>query len=522
LGKAVNNDSNMLGKDLLNSGRLSREELKMVREEWQNLASAAGGPILNQTGQAIQQSQKQIEQYRKYIEKTVADIVGAFRKDFSIVGAIEHAGAEGEQELRGYLFAQLNTSGRFVEGIQELMRRGLNAETLMEIAMAGPNAAANAIDVLLGKNSEAVIEMVNNATNAMREMRLKLAIEADLIAKAAADPFKAKDMAAAMEMAPIITFLGEAATKERIAQAMGITPEEAGRIATEFGWTLASSIPPALETALNAQMPAVQDHFRLSMQTLVQSTGLTEAQVGEMFVTLIQGGEKAAKELVRTFGLPEHELKLVIDVIDYLARHKITDFGEAVDKLPTHHEVKLATDFGLSLSQLREYKTMWDNLNDKTITLRQYLEIAGMRVADQANIAAMGAAKGGIIKSFARGGEHHVAQMAKGGTWRLWAEPETGGEAYIPLHHGRPTKRDLAILDRVATMFGYATVPMDRGGFYDVRPGRMQSAAGSVVNVSSTVVFSGNIAGHEEFARIARNVVDRRDREVSIALSRKG
>lgn len=43
-------------------------------------------------------------------------------------------------------------------------------------------------------------------------------------------------------------------------------------------------------------------------------------------------------------------------------------------------------------------------------------------------------ADGGILRSFASGGvEKHVAQIAPAGAMRLWAEPETGGEAYIPL-----------------------------------------------------------------------------------------
>lgn len=43
-------------------------------------------------------------------------------------------------------------------------------------------------------------------------------------------------------------------------------------------------------------------------------------------------------------------------------------------------------------------------------------------------------ANGGFFKSFADGGvENHTAQIAKGGSYRLWAESETGGEAYIPL-----------------------------------------------------------------------------------------
>lgn len=45
----------------------------------------------------------------------------------------------------------------------------------------------------------------------------------------------------------------------------------------------------------------------------------------------------------------------------------------------------------------------------------------------------------GAIVRFARGGiEDHIAQIAPAGALRIWAEPETGGEAYIPL---APQKR---------------------------------------------------------------------------------
>jgi hypothetical protein len=69
-------------------------------------------------------------------------------------------------------------------------------------------------------------------------------------------------------------------------------------------------------------------------------------------------------------------------------------------------------------------------------------------------------AKGGInlpnVKQYANGGtENHVAQIARG-AWpvRVWAEPETGGEAYLPLHKSK-RKRSLKILEEVADMFGY-------------------------------------------------------------------
>ena len=49
-------------------------------------------------------------------------------------------------------------------------------------------------------------------------------------------------------------------------------------------------------------------------------------------------------------------------------------------------------------------------------------------------------ADGGLMDFYARGGirERHVAQIAPAGAWRVWAEPETGGESYIPL---APSKR---------------------------------------------------------------------------------
>ena len=70
-------------------------------------------------------------------------------------------------------------------------------------------------------------------------------------------------------------------------------------------------------------------------------------------------------------------------------------------------------------------------------------------------------ANGGIqmpnVKQYANGGtENHVAQIARG-AWpvRIWAEPETGGEAYVPLHPSK-RKRSLQILEEVADTFGYS------------------------------------------------------------------
>ncbi|ANP74544.1 phage tail tape measure protein [Cryobacterium arcticum] len=74
-------------------------------------------------------------------------------------------------------------------------------------------------------------------------------------------------------------------------------------------------------------------------------------------------------------------------------------------------------------------------------------------------------ADGGKVNFYANGGrENHVAQFARAGTMRVWAEPETGGEWYIPAaaeKRGRSTQ----ILAQAASEFGYQLVPSGAQSF---------------------------------------------------------
>lgn len=67
---------------------------------------------------------------------------------------------------------------------------------------------------------------------------------------------------------------------------------------------------------------------------------------------------------------------------------------------------------------------------------------------------------GGLVDYYAGGGfsENHVAQIAPAGSWRVWAEPETGGEAYVPL---APSKRERSteIMAEIARRFGDLYIP---------------------------------------------------------------
>lgn len=70
-------------------------------------------------------------------------------------------------------------------------------------------------------------------------------------------------------------------------------------------------------------------------------------------------------------------------------------------------------------------------------------------------------ADGGHVKFFANGGGHredHIAQFARAGTYRVWAEPETGGEWYLP-DAGSKRARSVEIAGRMLDGWGYDMVP---------------------------------------------------------------
>lgn len=73
----------------------------------------------------------------------------------------------------------------------------------------------------------------------------------------------------------------------------------------------------------------------------------------------------------------------------------------------------------------------------------------------------------GAPVTFAQGGitgrERHDPTMARGGMMRVWNEPETGGEAYIPLGINK-RHRSVGLLQTVADMFGYQMTRFAEGG----------------------------------------------------------
>ncbi|MGJ4160600.1 tape measure protein [Corynebacterium macclintockiae] len=114
-------------------------------------------------------------------------------------------------------------------------------------------------------------------------------------------------------------------------------------------------------------------------------------------------------------------------------------------------------------------------------------------------------ADGGFF--FARGGvvENHQAMIARAGSgktpFRVWAEPETGGEAYIPLAPGKRS-RSTAILAAVADKFGLTLAgrdgyPLPQAAKGNVRPQGQAFANGGLVTPGDMLKFArgGSVRG---------------------------
>ncbi len=103
-------------------------------------------------------------------------------------------------------------------------------------------------------------------------------------------------------------------------------------------------------------------------------------------------------------------------------------------------------------------------------------------------------ANGGVVSYYANGGvENHVAQHAPAGAWRVWGEPETGGETYIP-HHPSKRQRSLQIwaeTGRILGAQGYANGAVLSASVGDVTAQLPPAAAAQISRAVSAGIASG-------------------------------
>ncbi|MFK0279553.1 hypothetical protein ACIQVL_03630 [Streptomyces sp. NPDC090499] len=186
-----------------------------------------------------------------------------------------------------------------------------------------------------------------------------------------------------------------------------------------------------------------------------------------------------------------------------VAQKALKDLGfkiENVDK--GGKKVKITAPNATPLAQVQRIQSAINNLTGRTINVTvQYTESGKPAVVrTHADGGIVQYANGGIrratdrIKAFAAGAENHIAQIGKPGEWRLWSEPETGGEAYIPLAPGK-RKRSEAILEKVAEMFGGRVVYFANGALRQYAQGGVRARATTVRQRAAATQAAASLVG---------------------------
>ncbi|MGW1813277.1 phage tail tape measure protein [Streptomyces sp. NPDC002125] len=110
--------------------------------------------------------------------------------------------------------------------------------------------------------------------------------------------------------------------------------------------------------------------------------------------------------------------------------------------------VSVTVPTGTPISQVGAIQRAINGIQGKPVGIGVYLK-ATASDSDANGVPDMiqSHARGAVVDYYANGGvrENHVAQIAPAGAMRVWAERETGGEAYIPLAQSkRPRSRAIA------------------------------------------------------------------------------
>lgn len=132
----------------------------------------------------------------------------------------------------------------------------------------------------------------------------------------------------------------------------------------------------------------------------------------------------------------------------------LEDLGFKVHKVPGSKNVTITVPTGGPKSAISSIQGAIDGLHGKTVTnyvnsivtttKKSVHEVVGNAQGGVWDYFADGGMRAPRVTKFAGGSENHVAQIARAGDYRVWAETETQGEGYVPFARSkRPRSRKI-------------------------------------------------------------------------------
>lgn len=132
-------------------------------------------------------------------------------------------------------------------------------------------------------------------------------------------------------------------------------------------------------------------------------------------------------------------------------------YVDSVLAIPSEAAVRATFDAVVAEQQMSAFVNHWSGYNIPIrATMNADQALAAIQKVQRRAGAYIAKADGGTVEYYAGSGIHeqHIAQIAPAGVTRIWNEPETGGEGYLPLANDWRRPRAEATLGEIASRFG--------------------------------------------------------------------
>lgn len=463
-------------------------EAKQRQEELRSATEALTGTLVASSGAWTQDASKQLVQMAGQ-RNLIANYQNMGYSIESVTSAITKEGSS-RQAILGQIDAQiarLTEEGRVID------------------ANSGIESNSNAAKIAYyQQQKQNLTELIGVGSQAAEQSKLQAAAN-DAIAQAAtgaAGSTKSyaeatKEAASAAKAAnEAITALANTVTKGRDAQATywAAVDETTSKIGQLSGAVLKGGSDFDVQTARGRDAQAQL----LKLGNAARDAALQQLDLGKGVGDASKQMDVAKTQFIATahrMGLNKAaaaQLAEQLGLTDVAVRNHAAELGRIPGNVTTTVQV---LGLGSAITQVSELMRGLREFDNTSVTAVARVASMGSPFAALRGFG-LGGANGLLLEAFARGGFHkvgreeHVAQIARAGTWRVWAEDETGGEAYIPLAPGKRA-RSVAILEEVARRFGMAVTAQARGSILSFASGGV--AAGPVRGVTGAGVV-GRIA----------------------------
>jgi hypothetical protein len=236
------------------------------------------------------------------------------------------------------------------------------------------------------------------------------------------------------------------------------------------------------------------DQVRQKRDGLQDKTIVINSSVASTIADLQAVQQKVASTNGKTITMkaPTAEARHQLELLGFKIRD--TKGKNVVITVPTGTQRANVGALGSAIAGLRD-KTVTITTRHVSIheTVRKSTQTTADLISQQAERFAQ--ADGGTIDFYARGGirsfangspgrrENHVAQIAPAGSWRVWGEPETFGEAYVPFARSKRV-RSRAITEEVVRRLGGDPASIQWNANGNITDWRYDPVSGSLYSAS--------------------------------------